>query len=113
MSTTTEVRLARPVAAFAGQCATVLAAWTILAALITIVWEPTSEAILFGSPAHTLAALEDSDTRIVELTSTYLVVRGNEQGFVRSLYAHGAWLVLPARAGGCLSLAPSPSAPRS
>jgi hypothetical protein len=109
MSTTTEVPIAHPVAAFAGQCAAVLAIWTALAAFITVVWEPAGEAIVFGTPERTLSFLAGSDTRIVELTSTYLIVHGNEPGFVRRLYAHGAWIVLPARAGGCLSL----SVPRS
>ena len=66
--------------------------------------EPTFDAMIVGPPDRTLAALAGSDTRIMELGDTYLVVRGSERGYVRALYANGAWLVLPARAGGCIDL---------
>ncbi len=69
---------------------------------ITAAAEPTRDAIVFGAPPSTLALLAGSDTRVVGIGDSYLVVRGAERGFVRALYANGAWIVLPARTGGCL-----------
>jgi hypothetical protein len=78
-----------------------LAAWFCLAAGIMAVAEPTRDAVVIGPPRETLAALAGSDTRIVEAGTGYLIVRGTQAGFVRALYAGGAWLVLPHRTGGC------------
>ncbi|MGH6814249.1 MAG: hypothetical protein ACREC6_00935 [Hyphomicrobiaceae bacterium] len=63
--------------------------------------EPTRDAVVLGPPVRTLQALAGSDTRIVDIGAVSVFVRGMEPGFVRALYANGAWLVLPARAGGC------------
>lgn len=103
-----DVKLARPVASFLGQCPLVFVIGLALTMAVTVIWEPTDEAIVFGSPERTLAYLDDSNTRIVEITATYLIVYGMERGFVRHLYANGARVVLPASAGGCLSRGTNP-----
>jgi hypothetical protein len=82
-----------------------LCVWLGLIIGLTVLVEPSRDAIVFGSPMRTLALLDNSDTRILSVGPNHLVVRGVERGFVRALYANGAWVVLPARAGGCLNLA--------
>lgn len=79
-------------------------AWIATLPVIALVAEPTPDAIVFAPPHKLMGLLDGSDTRIVELNSTYMVVRGTERGFIRALYANGAWLVLPAREGGCIAL---------
>jgi hypothetical protein len=69
-----------------------------------MLFEPTWDAMIVGPPQRAIAALEGSDTRIMEIGSTYVVVRGTQGGYVRALYANGAGLVLPARAAGCIDL---------
>lgn len=71
---------------------------------IAMLLEPTWDAMIVGAPTRAIAALEGSDTRIMEIGATYVVVRGTERGYVRALYANGAGLVLPARAAGCIDL---------
>jgi hypothetical protein len=80
-----------------------LAAWSVLLAGVTVVAEPTPEVVIVGPAARALAALRGTDTRILDMGESYVRVRGMEPGFVRALYANGAWLVLPGRAGGCRS----------
>jgi hypothetical protein len=96
MSTTTDITRT------AGRVAAALGAWAALVVAITAVAEPTRDAVIFGDPRRALALLEGTDTRILDVGAHRTIVRGTAKGFVRELYANGAWLVLPARAGGCL-----------
>ncbi len=80
-----------------------LAGWFALLTGMTVLAEPTSDVVIVGPQALVLQALRGSDTRIVAAGENYMRVRGMERGFVRALYANGAWLVLPGRAGGCRS----------
>ncbi len=80
-----------------------LAAWFAFLP-IAMLFEPTWDAMIVGPPQRSIAALEGSDTRIMEIGATYVVVRASERGYVRALYGNGAWLVLPARAAGCIDL---------
>ncbi|MEQ1647113.1 MAG: hypothetical protein ABL898_00885 [Hyphomicrobiaceae bacterium] len=83
---------------------TVICGWFAIIVGVTVVAEPTKDVVIFGNPQRTLALLDGTDLRIVNLQSSYLIVRGAEQGFVRALYANGAWLVLPARGRTCFAL---------
>lgn len=84
------------------QGATALGVWFAMLVVLTVLVEPTRDVVVIG-PAG-LAALADSDTRIGDVGRLSITVRGMERGFVRALYAGGAWLVLPSRVGGCLGL---------
>ena len=43
---------------------------------------------------------------LVDGGNGYIIVQGQDSGFVRHLYAGGAWLVLPVIAGGCSGRVP-------
>lgn len=98
MSTTTEGSGLVRAAAFA------LGGWAALLIVITAIAEPSRDVLLLGDPARTLPLLAGSDTRIVTVTARFAIVRGTERGFVRALYANGAWIVLPARGKSCVDL---------
>jgi hypothetical protein len=86
------------------QAGLALAAWTLTVIGVTAMLEPTTEVIAFGPTGATIRALADSDTRILSIGARSVRLSGTEPGFVRSLYANGAWLVLPSLTGGCISL---------
>lgn len=81
-----------------------LAIWAGVAAAITVIAEPTPDAMVIAPTTDLAVLLHGSDTRITDVQRGYVLVRGMEKGFVAELYRNGAWLVLPARPGGCLSL---------
>ncbi len=80
----------------------VAAGWVAVMALVTWMFEPTSDVLVLGPPKRTLALIEGTDIRIADLRSHYAILRGTERGFVRTLYARGAVLVLPAKSKSCL-----------
>jgi hypothetical protein len=86
---------------FLVQSLVVLGTWLSTLVLMTLLFEPIPTVAVFGPAAQTIAALEGSDTRILDAGSGYVIVRGESEGFVRELYRKGALLVLPAR-DGCL-----------
>lgn len=92
-----------PVVRLLGQTLFVLTLWFVATVLLTVTFEPTRFAVVVGPLDRSIAALAGSDTRIADAGRVTLVVQGNDPGFVRALYANGAWLVLPRRSGGCLS----------
>lgn len=79
-----------------------LALWLAAIILLTAFLEPVRTVAVFGSEHRVLAALAGTDVRIISAGRGYLVVRGDEKGFVRRLYAQGALLVLPSRPSGCI-----------
>jgi hypothetical protein len=109
MSTTTETAAEGKPFVLLRQAALALGLW--LAALlgITAVAEPTQNVVVVGPPQRTLSALDPRAARMLDAGSGYVLVRGLQPGFVRNLYANGAWLVLPARPGGCLGPERRPS----
>jgi hypothetical protein len=91
----------------------VLAAWFSLLAVATVVAEPSSTVVVFASPADSMRALVRGDALILGGGKGFAIMYGRRRGFVRQLYAGGAWLVLPASTGGCHGLArPTRSASR-
>lgn len=88
-------------ARFCGAAALVLAAWFLIAAVATLVLEPTRTVAVFAPASSALPALAHADARLVDAGAGFVVVRGQRQGFVWRLYAGGGWLVLPALTGGC------------
>jgi hypothetical protein len=88
---------------FVGLAFGVLAAWFALAALATLVLEPTRAVAVFAPASSSLPALVHANARILDAGAGFVVVQGEHKGFVRQLYAGGGWLVLPAMTGGCRS----------
>ena len=85
-----------------------LAAWFATAGALTALAEPSEFVVVIGPRDRSLAAMAGADARLVDAGTGFLRVAGDTPGFVRRLYAHGALLVLPARAGGCLALTRTP-----
>jgi hypothetical protein len=81
--------------------------WFIGLAVAAVLAEPTRSVVVFGPHQTTFRAVMAGTTSIVDAGNGYLVASGNRSGFVRELYAAGAWLVLPASHGGCRRLTPS------
>jgi hypothetical protein len=110
MSTTTR-SLPRRAVRFLLAGGLVLGAWFFLVAVGTLVAEPTRSVVVFAPGDDALRALAHSDALIVSSGDGFVIAHGQRPGFVRALYAGGAWLVLPASAGGCRgSAAPMVSA---
>jgi hypothetical protein len=86
--------------------AAALIVWCLLIVVITALFEPAVDVVLVGPPSRMLQTLDGTDSRIVDAGRFYVRVRGTERGFVRALYANGAWLVIPASIGGCIGLDP-------
>lgn len=74
-----------------------------LGLLVTVVFEPTDAVMVFGPQDRTFAAIVASDGLVVEQGDGFTVGRATGPGFVRNLYASGAWAVLPSFGGGCIT----------
>jgi hypothetical protein len=79
----------------------VLAAWFSMVAVATVVAEPTRRVVVFAPAADAVRALARGDALILGGGTGFTIMHGSKPGFVKALYAGGAWLVLPASAGGC------------
>ncbi len=82
-----------------------LSAWLVILIGITLVAEPHPDVLVPGPPRHTLSLLRGTDIRVTDLQETHAILHGSSPGFVRTLYARGAVVVLPARAPGCMPFA--------
>lgn len=89
-----------PLPAFLKAAPLALALWFAGLAGITPMLEPTRDVLVLG-PTEMLSRLPASGASLVDGVSGWTRVRRQESGFVSRLYANGAWLVLPAFAGGC------------
>jgi hypothetical protein len=83
----------------------VLALWFGGLALVALLAEPTATVIVIAPAATALHAALASDGDLLDAGSGFTIMRSARRGFVRDLYANGAWLVWPAIEGGCLSSA--------
>lgn len=86
---------------FLAAAAAVVSVWFAGLAMLTLFVEPEANVNVFGREPQLLRALAGSDVRLLSSGRGFMRVRGDGPGFVRQLYAHGAWLVLPGTAGGC------------
>jgi hypothetical protein len=84
--------------------AAALTLWALLIIVVTALFEPSPDVLLIGPPDLMIRTLDGSDSRLVDAGAAYVRVRGMERGFVRALYANGAWLIIPAGIGGCIGL---------
>ena len=101
MSTTTERATSRgwPIPLC---CVLVVGIWFSALAVAALAFEPTQEVIvLAASRDAAIASIVRADVALVHASDTVIMVAGRSRGFVRELYAGGAWLVLPASNGGC------------
>jgi len=82
-----------------------LGVWFGGVAALTVAVEPTRTVVIFGrSPQAVIDAVAKSDVAVLGGSGRELTVTGTSPGFVRQLYAAGAWLVLPLSGGGCRGL---------
>lgn len=75
--------------------------WFIVLAAFVVIVEPTRDVVVLGPPETSLGAVATGPSLVLDAGKTFVLVRGVRDGFVRELYAGGAWLVLPAMTGGC------------
>ena len=83
--------------------AIVLALWFAGITLATLLIEPTASVVVIGPRSVTVDAAAAGDAALLELYPGFARMRSDRAGFVRRLYAAGAWLVWPAIDGGCVS----------
>jgi len=94
-----------------GGATVVLALWFAALVALTAVAEPTRAVIVFAPDrAAMIAAVTAAKVELLEGSTRLLNVAGTSPGFVTELYANGAWLVLPARARGCITPPPRAAA---
>jgi hypothetical protein len=106
MSTTTDGRAHEPTplkrgAKLAAAAFAVVLAWFVAVAGLAYVADLSPTVIVFGPEATTMAAMSRSDTLVLEGGPGFIVVQGSGRGYVRKLYAEGAWLVMPSNLDGC------------
>ena len=76
-------------------------AWFVAGAGLAYVADLSPTVIVFGPEATTMAAMSRSDSLVLEGGPGFIIVQGSGRGFVRKLYAEGAWLVMPSNLDGC------------
>ena len=81
-----------------------LAAWFAVTALTQLFFEPSRTVIVIGPAAATWRAVAASDVKIVDVRFVAIKAFSMRSGFVRSLYANGAWLVFPSVPTGCIDI---------
>jgi hypothetical protein len=100
MSSTIDEPRPFAVARFVGAVIGVLGIWMLIAGLAALA-EPTSTVTAFGPQAKLLRAVNASDVELVNAGRGFMVLRGRTNGFVKALYAAGAWAVIPGGIGAC------------
>ena len=80
-----------------------LAAWMLVLVVGTLVVNP-ARALVVAPRGVALSSAMRADALLVDVHAGSAVVAATRRaGFVRRLYAGGAWLVLPVLDGGCVS----------
>jgi hypothetical protein len=94
-----------------GAASLTLGIWFAAMAALTVAVEPTDAVIVLSPDRQTMkAAVAGADVALLDGSERLLRVTGQSPGFVARLYASGAWLVLPARAGTCITPPPGEAA---
>jgi hypothetical protein len=83
-------------------CALAIGVWFVGLAIAALAFEPTQEVVVVAANRDAaIASITRADVALVHASDAVITVAGRSRGFVRDLYAGGAWLVLPASNGGC------------
>ena len=94
-----------PLVRIAGAIALVVAGWLAVIVALTLGSAPGKSMAIIGPPSQALAVIAKANGRILAATDYFTIARSDDAGFVASLYAAGALLVLDAeQAGGCSGL---------
>lgn len=83
----------------------IVSGWFTLIAIATASLGPVGPAVLVLGPG--VPARLPEGAGILRANAGRTVVAASDAAFVRKLYAHGAWLVLPALRNGCMDLRPA------
>ena len=100
MSSTIDTRRWFSVLRFCGAACGVLVIWLVVAGFAALA-EPAATVTIFGPQAKLTQAVADTDVQLINAGRGFMIVRGRNSGFVRALYAAGAWAVLPGGIGAC------------
>ena len=110
MTTDGRQRSARRWSRIAGAIALVVFGWLAVVVASTFGSAPGKSMAIIGPPSQTLAVIAKANGRILASNDYFTIARSDDAGFVASLYAAGALLVLDAeQAGGCSGLPPDSS----
>ena len=91
-------------------CAIALVAcgWLAVVVALTFASAPGKSMAIIGPPSQALAVVVKANGRVLASNAYVTIARSDNAGFVGSLYAAGALLVLDAeQAGGCSGLPPT------
>jgi hypothetical protein len=98
---------ALPLVRIAGAIALVVFGWLAVVVALTFGSAPGKSMAVIGPQSQALAAIAKANGQILASNDYVTIARSNDAGFVASLYAAGALLVLDAeQAGGCSGLPP-------
>jgi hypothetical protein len=101
---------ALPLGRIAGAMGLVVFGWLAIVVALTFGSAPGKSMAIIGPPSQALAVITKANGRILASNDYFTIARSDDAGFVASLYAAGALLVLDAeQAGGCSGLPPSSS----
>lgn len=103
MPTTTEVQRERPrPRRLVSYCALALGLWFGGLLVAAVTFEPTAAVMVLAPKGRAVfASAQQGDVDFLDASGSLFTVAGRSTGFVRRLYANGAWLVLPMTEGGC------------
>jgi hypothetical protein len=102
---------ALPLVRIAGAIALVVFGWLAVVVALTFGSAPGKSMAIVGPQSQALAAIAKANGQILASNDYVTIARSDDAGFVASLYAAGALLVLDAeQAGGCSGLPPSRAA---
>ncbi|MGF1623069.1 MAG: hypothetical protein ACFCUR_20985 [Rhodomicrobiaceae bacterium] len=89
---------------FAGLIAVILLIWFVILAMAPVIRDVPGQYLVIGPGDARLAAIGATTAALVSSGDGYTHIATSSPKAVGELYAHGAWLVLPASNGGCLRL---------
>lgn len=90
-----------------GCCALALGVWFGGLLVVAAAFEPTTAVMVLAPGGRAvIASAQKGDVDLLEASGSLFTVAGRNAGFVRSLYASGAWFVLPVTGGGCRVMQP-------
>jgi hypothetical protein len=83
----------------------ILAVWFAILIAAPVIRDAAGQYLVLGPSQRRLDAVQSTSAQLISAGPGYTQIAAASPGQVSRLYAHGAWLVLPAGNGGCLRLA--------